>query len=134
MPSCRENFDACASTAVTNPFRLTASKCCRLDGANPRKRGHCAHTLVTTADATSIAAAAATEDAQQHSQLSWLHADRGCPANAQFLVANGWKVVEQASYARMAAETGRPAEAFTLHTAAGSFHDEQTPFVVAVLA
>ena len=49
----------------------------------------------------------------------------------QFLAACGWKVVEQTSYSRMAAETGRPTEVFTLDTAAGSFHDEQTPFVVA---
>jgi len=50
------------------------------------------------------------------------------------LAASGWKVVEQASYSRMAAETGRPTEAFTQDTAAGSFHDQQTPFIVACLA
>ena len=57
---------------------------------------------------------------------------QGCVS--QFLAATGWKVVEQSSYSRMAAETGRPAEAFTQDTAAGSFHDEQTPFIVACLA
>ncbi len=50
------------------------------------------------------------------------------------MASSGWKVVEQTSYSRMAGETGRPTEAFTLDTAAGSFHDEQTPFIVACVA